>query len=457
MDGVWEQVLHNVQNQMPPHAFKMWVEPMSLGEELRNGKQEIICQNSFSADYVNRSYRSLFETAFNDELGKDVNIDFVANKNIVEEQKESILTPLPAIPIEHEPQIITCKYEDTNLDDRYTFDTFTVGKCNKFACAASLQAASGYRSLYNPFFIYGEPGVGKTHLLHAIGNKAHITYPEKTIKYIGSIDFMNLFVNSVLTGKKNEFTEQFRTVDILLIDDIHFLTGKEKTQIELLHMFNALYTKKKQIIVSSNRPPLSLAFDDEKLLTRFAQGMVTNLEQPDLGTRFAILKDKAKLEQFDLPDNIAMFIAESIKSVRLLEGALVNLILRTSLSEEKISLELAQETLRNIYMPTEDKTISLDEIIKIVCDKFEINPKSLLSNKRAKAYSHPRQIAMYLSKQFTRESYACIGKTFGGRTHATVLYSVKQVEKMLKKDATLEKDVVFLSKMIETPSISFSG
>jgi chromosomal replication initiator protein len=454
MQGIWEQVLNNLQNQMPPHAFKMWVEPMSLSEELRNGKHEILCQNSFSADYVNRSYRSIFESAFKDELGENVNIDFVVNKNIKEEQKTSLPKPISSPIKKSEPKKILCNYEDTKLSDRYTFQTFTIGKCNKFAYAASLQAASGFKSLYNPLFIYGGPGVGKTHLLNAIGNKVHQAFPEKSIRYIRADNFMSSFVKNILDGKKNDFTDQFLSYDMLLIDDIHLLSGKTKTQVELLQIFNDLYDANKQIILVADCPPLSLKFDDTKLLTRFAQGLVTNVTQPDAGTRFTILKEKAKLEKFDLPDNIAMFIAESIKSVRLLEGAFVNLLMQISMSKEKISLELAQETLRNLYMPTEDRTISLEEIINTVCVRFETNPEALFSNKRAKAYSYPRQIAMYLSKELTRESYKSIGKAFGGRTHATVLYSVKQVEKMLKNDITLEKDVGFLSKMIKAPSIN---
>jgi chromosomal replication initiator protein len=321
------------------------------------------------------------------------------------------------------------------LIPRYTFDTFIVGPSNQFAHAACRAVAEAPSRSYNPLFIYGGVGLGKTHLMHAIGQYVLHHNPNLKLTYISSERFMNEMINAVRYDRILEFRDRYRSVDVLLVDDIQFVSGKEGTQTEFFHTFNALYDAQKQIVLSSDRPPHEIPALEERLRSRFEWGLIADIQPPDLETKVAILKRKAEAEAIPLPDHVAMFMAARIKSnIRELEGALIRLIAMASLKGTEISLEFAQETLKNVIEQDEEKAITIESIQKHVSDYYQLKPSELKSKNNSKSVAMPRQIAMYLCKSLTHASLPEIGRSFGGKHHSTVIHSINKVEALRKKD-----------------------
>ncbi len=321
-----------------------------------------------------------------------------------------------------------------SLNLRYTFDSFVVGSSNQFAHAASRAVAEAPSRSYNPLFIYGGVGLGKTHLMHAIGQYVldHDRYLKLT--YISSERFMNEMINAVRYDRVLDFRERYRSVDVLLVDDIQFLAGKEGTQTEFFHTFNALYDSQKQIVLSSDCPPHEIQALEERLRSRFEWGLIADIQSPDLETKVAILKKKAETESVPLPDNVAMYIAGKIKSnIRELEGSLIRLIAYASLTGQDISLPLAQEVLKNI-LDHEERAITIDIIQKFVADYYNLKMADLRSRNNSKSIAMPRQVAMYLCKALTHASLPEIGRSFGGKHHSTVIHSIRKVEQLRKRD-----------------------
>jgi chromosomal replication initiator protein len=320
------------------------------------------------------------------------------------------------------------------LNPRYTFDTFIVGSSNQFAHAACRAVAEAPSRSYNPLFIYGGVGLGKTHLMHAVGQ--YVLQHDRNLKltYISSERFMNEMINAVRYDRVIDFRERYRTVDVLLVDDIQFLAGKEGTQTEFFHTFNALYDSQKQIVISSDCPPHEIPSLEERLRSRFEWGLIADIGSPDLETKIAILKKKAEAETVPLPDNVAIYIASKIKSnIRELEGSLIRLIAYASLTGQELSLPLAQEVLRNI-IDHDEKAVTIEVIQKHVADYYNLKLGELKSRNNSKSVAKPRQIAMYLCKSLTHASLPEIGRSFGGKHHSTVIHSIRKVEEFRKKD-----------------------
>src|SRR5262249_33137009 len=320
------------------------------------------------------------------------------------------------------------------LNPRYTFDTFIVGSSNQFAHAACRAVAEAPSRSYNPLFIYGGVGLGKTHLMHAIGHYVLQYDRNLTLTYISSERFMNEMINAVRYDRLIDFREHYRTVDVLLVDDVQFLAGKEGTQNEFFHTFNALYDSQKQIVLSSDCPPHEIEQLEERLRSRFEWGLIADIQSPDLETKVAILKKKAEAEGIPLPDSVAIYIAGRIKSnIRELEGSLIRLIAYASLTGRELSIDLAQEVLRNV-LDHEEKAVTIDAIQKFVSDYYQLKLADLKSRNNSKSVAMPRQVAMYLCKSLTQASLPEIGRSFGGKHHSTVIHSIHKIEELRQKD-----------------------
>jgi len=320
------------------------------------------------------------------------------------------------------------------LNVRYTFDTFVVGPSNQFAEAASRAVAEAPARSYNPLYIYGGVGLGKTHLMHAIGHYVLKNNPHFKLTYISTERFMNEMINAVKTDRVIDFRERYRGVDVLLVDDIQFLAGKEGTQNEFFHTFNALYDAQKQIVLSSDCPPNEIPSLEERLRSRFEWGLIADIQPPDLETKVAILKKKAEAESVPLPDNVAIYIAEKIKSnIRELEGSLIRLIAYASLTNREVSIGLAQEVLKNV-IGQDERAVTVDMIQKSVADYYQLKVVDMRARNNSKSVALPRQIAMYLCKALTHASLPEIGRSFGGKHHSTVIHSIRKIETLRKKD-----------------------
>ncbi|MBF8299661.1 MAG: dnaA 1, partial [Acidobacteria bacterium] len=328
------------------------------------------------------------------------------------------------------------------LNPRYTFDTFIVGLSNQFAHAACRAVAEAPSRSYNPLFIYGGVGLGKTHLMHAVGQ--YVLQHNSTMKltYISSERFMNEMINALRYDRILDFRERYRSVDVLLVDDIQFVSGKEGTQTEFFHTFNALYDAQKQIVLSSDRPPHEIPALEERLRSRFEWGLIADIQPPDIETRVAILKRKAEAEAVPLPDDVAMYIAGRIKSnIRELEGSLIRLIAYASLTGLEITLDLTKDVLKNV-MEQDDKAVTIETIQRFVSDYYQLKMADLKARNNSRSVAMPRQIAMYLCKSLTRASLPEIGRSFGGKHHSTVIHSIKKIEGLRKRDGDFNSLVV---------------
>ena len=336
------------------------------------------------------------------------------------------------------------------LIPKYTFDTFVIGSGNRFAHAASLAVAEAPAKAYNPLFIYGGVGLGKTHLMHAIGHYVLEHNPDAKVVYLSSEKFTNEFINSIRDNRPDDFRNKYRNVDILLIDDIQFLAGKESTQEEFFHTFNALHEENKQIVISSDRPPKEIPTLEDRLRSRFEWGLITDITPPDLETRIAILRKKAKAEGLDIPNEVMLYIANQIDTnIRELEGALIRVVAYSSLENKDINADLAAEALKNIIPTAKPKVVTIKDIMRIVGEEYGVKMEDFLAKKRTKAIAFPRQIAMYLSRELTDNSLPKIGEEFGGRDHTTVLHAHEKISKLIEKDAQFQKQIQELEKKIK--------
>ena len=321
------------------------------------------------------------------------------------------------------------------MNPRYTFDTFVVGPSNQFAHAACRAVAEAPARSYNPLFIYGGVGLGKTHLMHAVGH--YIVQQARSLRltYVSSERFMNEMINALRYERILDFRERYRNIDVLLVDDIQFIGGKESTQTEFFHTFNALFDSAKQIVISSDAPPHEIAALEERLRSRFEWGLIADIQPPDLETKVAILRKKAEAEAVPLPDNVAIYIASKIRSnVRELEGSLIRLVAYASMTGAEINLALAQHVLRNV-LSNDERVVTIDVIQKFVADYYQLRPNELKSRNNSKSIALPRQVAMYMCKSLTRASLPEIGKAFGGKHHSTVIHSIQKIDGMRQRDA----------------------
>jgi len=427
--NLWDQILARIETKMNRHTFYTWFRPTSFVAEDRSSVT-VRVPNLLVQDWLTKHYRGVIAEALAELNRSNLIVNFVADPQ----------GDAPTIPLSADEAAV---YEGAGplpqpgpagLNPRYTFDTFIVGSSNQFAHAACRAVAEAPSRSYNPLFIYGGVGLGKTHLMHAVGQ--YVLQHDRDLKltYISSERFMNEMINAVRYDRVIDFRERYRSVDVLLVDDIQFLAGKEGTQTEFFHTFNALYDSQKQIVLSSDHPPHEIPALEERLRSRFEWGLTADIQSPDLETKVAILKKKAEAEAVPLPDNVAMYIAGKIKSnIRELEGSLIRLIAYASLTGQELSLTLAQEVLKNI-LDHDQKAVTIETIQKFVSDYYQLKMFELKSKNNSKSIALPRQIAMYLCKTLTHASLPEIGRSFGGKHHSTVIHSIKKVEEMRKTD-----------------------
>lgn len=444
MKEIWSDTLESVKEQVPPQIFNVWLKSLCLGSELPDGRVEILTKNKLSTEYVRNHYGALLESSLSKIAGRALRVAFRLNPNAAETEVQPFQPPSPTPTPEPKRS-----RQKTGLDLRYTFDSFVVGGCNQFAYAAAARVADAPATAYNPLFIHGGVGLGKSHLLHAIGNQLLVSRPDLRVHYISSEKFMTQMIESLRFKRVHDFKENFRSVDVLLVDDIQFIAGKKSTQEEFFHTFNALYEINKQIVLSSDRFPSEMELLEERLRSRFGWGLVADIHAPDLETRVAILKKKAAAEGVDLKDDVSFFLADAIQTnVRELEGALIRVFAMASMEKEPVTMALVAESLRNIVRSPERRQVSIDDIQKKVCEYYQIRPQDMRSQKRARQFSHPRQIAMYLCKQLTKHSFPEIGKQFGGRDHTTVMHAVRKIDKAQLKEPELAETLSTLTNML---------
>ncbi len=425
-DRLWERLLAALEGKLPPQALNTWIRPGRLLAH-RDNHLEIGVPSKFIRTYVVEHYLADLQAAAQACLGPRAHV--------------SVTVDRPAAPPADSPPAAPVTPPAAELDSRYTFDTFVVGSSNQFAQAACLAVAEAPSRAYNPLFIYGGVGLGKTHLLHAIGHQIRQTHPQLRVEYLSTEKFTNELIGAIRYDKTPDFRHRYRTIDLLLIDDIQFISGKERTQEELFHTFNDLYESHRQIVISSDRSPKEIPEIEERLRSRFEWGLIADIQPPDFETRVAILKKKAELDRLPLPDDLAFFIANKVKSnIRELEGSLVRIRAFCNLTGRELSLDLAQEVLANIW-GTEERLITLDEIQRRVGEVFGVKPQDLRSKTRTKAVAFPRQVAMYLARQLTSDSFADIGRGFGGKDHTTVLHAVHKIEALLQEDPKFRKTI----------------
>ena len=429
--NLWDEVLARIETKVNRHSFYTWFKPTTFVAEDPKAVTVRVPSMLFK-DWLTKHYSGVINEAMSELKKANLDVNFVA-----EGQADTIpiaLSPDEAATLESVPPPAAIAPGPAGLNPRYTFDTFIVGSSNQFANAACRAVAEAPSRSYNPLFIYGGVGLGKTHLMHAVGH--YVLQHDRNLKltYISSERFMNEMINAVRYDRVIDFRERYRTVDVLLVDDIQFLAGKEGTQTEFFHTFNALYDSQKQIVLSSDCPPHEIPALEERLQSRFEWGLIADIQAPDLETKVAILKKKAEAEAVPLPDNVAIYIAGKIKSnIRELEGSLIRLIAYASLTGQEISLNLAQDVLKNI-LEHDDKAVTIEIIQKFVADYYNLKMIDLKSRNNSKSVAKPRQIAMYLCKSLTHASLPEIGRSFGGKHHSTVIHSIRKVEELRKKD-----------------------
>ncbi len=428
--NIWDEVLLRVQTKVNQHSFYQWFRPTSLVDD-QGTSVTVRVPSVLFRDWLKKHYSGVISEAMIEVNRPGTTIAFVADA-----RAEGMSEPeLPPDPNRGAEPVVSHSATPHGLNPRYTFDTFIVGPSNQFAHAACRAVAEAPSRAYNPLFMYGGVGLGKTHLMHAVGHYVLQHGRNLKLTYISSERFINEFINAVRYDRVLDFRERYRTVDVLLVDDIQFLAGKEGTQAEFFHTFNSLHESTKQIVVSSDCPPHEIPTLEERLRSRFGWGLIADIQPPDLETKVAILKKKAEAEAVPLPDNVAMYIAGRIKSnVRELEGSLIRLIAYASLTGREITLDLAQEVLRNV-LDHDERIVTIESIQKFVADYYQLKLTELKSRNNSKSVAMPRQVAMYLCKSLTHKSLPEIGRSFGGKHHSTVIHSIRKVEELRKNDA----------------------
>ena len=419
--------------KVPPAALDSWLRPCRL-TAVEGDHIKIAAPNTYTRDWLHQHHTESLQAAAREVLGGNPRISLDIDRE----------APSPgAEPNATEPPVAA-----PGLSVRYTFDSFVVGNSNQFAQAACQAVAELPSRAYNPLFIYGGVGLGKTHLLHAVGHQIARLYPHLRLLYLSSERFTNDLINAIRYDRTAEFRAKYRTIDLLLIDDIQFISGKERTQEEFFHTFNDLYEARKQIVVSSDAAPKEIPDLEERLRSRFEWGLIADIQPPDFETRVAILKKKAEIERVRLPDDVAYLIASRIKSnIREIEGSLTRMIAFCSLSGRDMSVELAQEVLADLW-GEEERVITMEHIQRKVADFFGIKLSDMRAKNRTKSVAFPRQIAMYLSRQLTHASLSDIGRAFGGKDHTTVIHAVSKLQLLIQEDPKLKQTIDALTQGI---------
>lgn len=461
MDTLWDKVLEHIATRMNPSSFDTWFSPTKQ-LAFQDNVLRVAVPDRYFANWLEEHYIDVILEISRTLTGKNIEIQFVIDEHLTRkartnwddvsghppdseaENKEQNEIPPP--PRSEEPP---------GLNPKYTFDTYVVGASNQLAHAASQAVAKQLSTAYNPLFIYGGVGLGKTHLMHAIGHAVKDTQPPGfKLYYLSSERFMNELINAIRYDTMQQFREKYRNIDLLLIDDIQFIAGKERTQEEFFHTFNALYNAQKQVVVSSDCPPKKIPTLEERLRSRFEWGLIVDIQPPDFETKIAILKKKAETERIELPNEVAMFIATEIKSnIRALEGCLIKIAAHSTLNKELITLELTKKVLEDILEPKQARVkpqITVERIQQIVSTHYKIKIEDLKSTTRLRTIAFPRQVAMYLSRKLTDLSLPAVGRHFGGKDHTTIMYACQKIDNMRQTDLVFHEELENLEKKIAT-------
>ena len=451
MDAIkenWTTVKEAVRREysLSDISYHTWVEPLEFHNVVNDVVSIIIPSDQAHAlNYISSKYKSFFQVTITEMFDHPYDINFILEKDVKAEEPAENEMAVPN-------QIYGINYEDAHLNPKYKFDTFVVGSNNKFAHSASLAVAESPGEVYNPLYLYGGPGLGKTHLMHSIGHFILEQDPDKKVLYVTSEEFTNEVIESIRSGNAASMTklrEKYRNVDVLMVDDVQFIIGKESTQEEFFHTFNALYQDRKQIVISSDRPPKEMETLSERLRTRFEMGLPVDIQIPTYETKMAILNKKAELGGYDIPYEVKDYVATHIKSsIRELEGALTKLSAFAKLSSNPITVEFAEEALKDLISPDSRREITPELIIDIVAEHFNIKSEDILSQKRSADIVYPRQIAMYLCRQMTTNTVQSLGKAFGNRDHTTILHGADKINKMVISDENTKSTIDILIKKI---------
>jgi len=447
MSKLWEDTLTHLELNLSSQHYATWIKPLKL-IKIEQDLVYLEVPNRFVLDWVKDNYSKLIQKILEELSAVNYRLQFNVAGQARNGLSRSGETPESLdLPVDKQKKLANhALATDINLNRKYTFEEFVSGSSNQFAYAAAMAVANNPATTYNPLFIYGGVGLGKTHLVNAIGNAILKKSPEMRICYYTSEKFMNELINSLRYNRMDEFRNKFRSMDVILIDDIQFIAGKERTQEEFFHTFNALYESHKQIIVTSDKFPKDIPGLEERLRSRFEWGLIADIQPPDVETKLAILKMKAEQNSIRLPEEVALFLANSVCSnVRELEGYLIRIGAFASLTSTPVSLEMARDVLKDILVER-NKELTVEEILKRVSSHYNIKISDIKSPKRLKAVVLPRQIAMYLSRQLTSSSYPEIGERFGGKDHSTIIHAIRKIEKLIEEDFQLRSTIENLKK-----------
>ncbi len=432
-------------------SYKTWVHPLEYYNVVDDVVNIIVpSSQAHMLNYISSKYKSFFQVTITEMFDNhNYDVNFILESDIVKAAEEDI-SPSPTLPV------YNINYENANLNPKYKFDTFVVGSNNEFAHSAALAVAESPGNAYNPLYLYGGPGLGKTHLMHSIGHFILEQFPDKKVIYVTSEDFTNEVIESIRGGNKAvsmaKLREKYRTVDVLMIDDIQFIIGKESTQEEFFHTFNTLHAARKQIILSSDRHPKEMETLDERFRSRFEWGLIADIQTPDYETRMAILRKNAEVYNKKIDEEIIKYIATNIKSnIRELEGAFNKIIAFSKLNKvdlEELTLESAEEALKDIIYPNKTKEITPTLIINVVAEHFGVKPEDITSKKRNSEFVQPRQVVMYLCREMTENSLSAVGKILGKKDHTTVIHGIKRIEAELETSEELRNKIDIITKKI---------
>jgi chromosomal replication initiator protein len=464
MEHIWKKALANLSKEVNEQVFTSWFQPM---KQVFYDKDSVTLSvpNKFFENWVRDKYYSLIKNSLENIKGGPVTVSFKIVRDpspqpspragaarVADEKNNSVTSSSknwirsvfsPSKP--HTQQ----KKKTIELNPNYTFDTFVVGSSNRFAHAASLAVCERLSKVYNPLFLYGGVGLGKTHLMQAMGHDVLTRYPRAKVLYISSEEFTNHLISSIRNKTTDRFRSTYRNVDVLLIDDIQFIAGKESTQEEFFHTFNSLHDAHKQIVICSDRSPQEIKGLEERLVSRFAWGLIADIQSPDFETRMAIIEKKSENEDIEVPKDVLYFLAEHIKTnIREMEGALIRVVAYAKLTGEKMTIDLAKNVLKGMIV-AEERKITIPQIQRIVADYFGINDSDMKTKKRTRAVAYPRQLAMYISRKLTDLSLPDIGEQFGGRDHTTVLHAFDKISREIKATEKTDKLIRTLTQKVK--------
>ncbi|MGM0602901.1 MAG: chromosomal replication initiator protein DnaA [Bacillota bacterium] len=448
LDHIWKKTLETIKGQLSNPSFNTWFSETKPVTTTNDSQLILQVPNNFIQDWIETQYTELIEDILVQLTGNKWSLILLTPDEVKDFKKNEDSTVVSDVESEKNSKNESEETAEIELQNgfnpKYTFDTFVVGNSNRFAHAASLAVAEAPAKAYNPLFIYGDVGLGKTHLMQAIAHFILKNNPDYKVVYVSSETFTNELINSIKDDSTVDFRDKYRNIDILLVDDIQFLAGKERTQEEFFHTFNTLHESNRQLIISSDRPPKEIPTLEERLRSRFEWGLITDIQKPDLETRIAILRKKADIENLTIPNEVVIYIANKIQSnIRELEGALIKVIAYSSLVDREVDVDLAREALKDLVNKNQEKHIevNIERIKKIIIENYNLKMEDMESKKRTQNIAFPRQIAMYLSRELTDFSLPHIGDEFGGRDHTTVIHAHNKIQEKMENELDFKNKI----------------